>query len=53
MAASMAPDAPSAWPYRPFVLLTGTEAAWSPRAACNARASAGSFSDVLDPCAFT
>ena len=40
MAVSIAPEAPSGWPYRPLVPLTGTRVACSPSAAWMARTSA-------------
>jgi len=53
IAASMAPDAPSGWPYSAFVPLTGTLAARSPSAIVKARASATSPIGVDDACALT
>ena len=53
IAASIAPDAPSACPYSPLVPDTGTLAACSPNARCSALASASSFSGVDEACALT
>ena len=53
IAASIAPDAPSGWPYSAFVPLTGTVAARSPSAIAIARASATSPIGVDEACALT
>ena len=53
IAASIAPEAPSGWPYSAFVPLTGTVAARPPRAEAIARASATSPIGVDDACALT
>ena len=53
IAASIAPDAPSGWPYNAFVPLTGTVAARSPSAVVMARASATSPIGVDEAWALT
>ncbi len=53
IAASMAPEAPSGWPYIAFVPLTGTVAARSPRVDEMARASATSPIGVDEAWALT
>jgi len=53
MAASIAPEAPSGWPYIALVPLTGTVPARSPSASVIARASATSPIGVDDACALT
>ena len=53
IAASIAPDAPSGWPYSAFVPLTGTVAARSPSASAIARASATSPIGVDEAWALT
>jgi len=53
IAASIAPLAPSGWPYRGLVPLTGTAPDRSPKTVWIASASARSPSGVELPCAFT
>ncbi len=53
IAPSIAPVAPSAWPCKPLVPLTGTRAACSPSASLIASVSVGSLSGVEEACALT